>query len=61
MWQIMMFNSLKELNDWLKDNNVEEVKEYNHYHYVDYYVYNGQICNQWDEYTVLVKARRELL
>ena len=52
-----MFNHLKELNDWLKNNNVEEIKEYNHYDYVDYYEYNGKIFNQWDEYIVLVKVK----
>ena len=65
MWQVIMFNSLEELNNWLMEeaDNIEEVKDYKHQHLVDYFhtsgdqQISGQICNQWEEYTILVKMK----
>jgi len=59
MWQVIMFNDLEELNDWLMEeaDNIEEVKEYRHQYYIDYYPDSINICNEWSEYSVLVKMK----
>ena len=59
MYQIIMFNSLEQLNEFLMEesDNIEDIKEFKHHNHVDYYEHNGEICNQWDEYSVVVKYK----
>ena len=61
MYQIIMFNNFHELNEFLKVKSdvIEEVKEFKHLIITDYYEHNGEICNQWDEYTVIVKYKED--
>ena len=62
MYQIIMFNNFEELNEFLKVKSdiIEEVKEFKHHNHVDYYHHNGEICNQWEEYTVIVKYKESI-
>lgn len=58
MWQVKMFNSLEELNKFLKNEKdiIKKVKEYRHKHILDFYP-NGLVYNEYEEFTVLVKMR----